>query len=419
MVGGLLGTLTAAIDELAGIDLDTVSDAELHDAVVGLGALSSRLEAQWCRLIAPWDHRQIWADNGSKAAAARLARETHRRRRECDRLVHRAGDLDRMPRTAAAYQAGEIYGGHVDLVASCDRQWRNADFAESEELLVNLCRTPFFGVAARGIDYWKQCADRVAADGDADTLHASRRLSASATWKGTVAVDGVLDPLGGEAFKTELDRICEQLRLQDLRDGVERTVTQRRADALVEMAMRSATAPADGLRPRPLLSVTIGIDPFNHLCQTATGAVIAPGLVIPYLSDADIERIVYDPPARRFEASRKRSFTGAMRRIIEIRDGHCQHPSGCDEPAGRCDIDHIVPHSHGGITCLCQGELECRYHNRIHKAATDKTTHTRAPTNGKHPCPYPHHHPSDHLPAAGTNHLGGTTDPSRAPPTAR
>jgi hypothetical protein len=66
--------------------------------------------------------------------------------------------------------------------------------------------------------------------------------------------------------------LCEQLRLEDLRDGVERTTTQRRADALVEMAMRSATAPVDGLRPRPLLSVTIGIDPFNHLCQTAATA---------------------------------------------------------------------------------------------------------------------------------------------------
>ena len=39
MAGGLLATLTAAIDELAGIDLDTVDDAELHDAVVGLGAV--------------------------------------------------------------------------------------------------------------------------------------------------------------------------------------------------------------------------------------------------------------------------------------------------------------------------------------------------------------------------------------------
>ena len=250
-------------------------------------------------------------------------------------------------------------------------------------------------------------------------MRAGRHLSASVTFNGTVAIDGVLDPLGGEVLKSELVRLCEQLRLQDLRDGVVRTTTQRRADALVEMAMRSATAPADGLRPRPLLSVTIGIDPFDHLCQTAAGTVIAPGLLIPYLSDADIERIVYDPPARRFEASRKRSFTGAMRRIIEIRDGHCQHPSGCDEPAARCDADHIVPHSHGGITCLCQGELECLYHNRIHKAAADKAARShRAPTEGKHPCPYLHHHTADDLPATGTDDNDGDTDPSRAPPPA-
>ena len=352
----------------------------------------------------------MWAADGSKAAAARLARATHLRRGDADRLVHRARDLDKMPATAAAYAAGEINGAHVDLVASCNRQWRNAEFTDAEELLVNVCRTPFFQVAHRGIEYWKQCADRDAADRDADTVHQSRHLSASTTWHGKVAIDGLLDPVGGEIFKTELDRICEQLRLEDLRDGVERTPQQRRADALVEMAMRSATAPADGLRPRPLFTVTIGIDPFNHLCQTAAGTVIAPGLLIPYLSDADIERIVYDPPNRRIEASWKRSFTGAVRRIIDIRDGHCQHP-GCDEPAVRCDADHITPRNHGGITCLCNGQLLCAYHNRTYKAAADKAIRLPAATatTGRHPCPHPEHHTPD-LAATGTN------DPTRAPP---
>lgn len=178
---------------------------------------------------------------------------------------------------------------------------------------------------------------------------------------------------------TELERIYEQLRLRDLRDGVERTVAQRRADALVEMAMRSATAPADGLRPRPLFTVTIGIDHFNWMCHTASGTLIEPDLLIPLLSDADIERIVYDPPNRRVEASRRRTFVGAMRRIIEVRDRHCQHPSGCDQPAHRCDVDHIEPHSRGGITCICNGQLLCTYHNRILKAQQD-TRASRPPT---------------------------------------
>ena len=133
--------------------------AQLHQLVVGLGAMSSRLEAAWCRLIGRWDSRQIWADNGSKPAAARLARETHRRRGDADRLVRRSVTWPAMPHTEEAYGAGEICVAHVDLVASCNRPWRNADFADSEEFLVNLCRTPFYSVAQRGIEYWKQRAD--------------------------------------------------------------------------------------------------------------------------------------------------------------------------------------------------------------------------------------------------------------------
>ena len=254
--------------------------------------------------------------------------------------------------------------------------WRNAEFAESEQFLVDLCRSPFFNVAYKGIEYWKQLADRDAADRDAASVRDGRHLNASLGWRRELVINGALDPLGGEIVKTELDRICEQLRIQDQRDGVTRTATQRRADALVEMAVRSATAPADGLRPRPLLTITIGIDPFNHLCQTAAGTVIAPGVLIPYLADADIERIVYDPPKRRLEASYRRSFVGAIRRIIEVRDDHCQHPSGCDEPASRCDVDHILPRSHGGITCLCNGQLLCAHHNRTIKAANDRMRET-------------------------------------------
>ena len=179
-------------------------------------------------------------------------------------------------------------------------------------------------------------------------------------------LDAVFDPIGGETFRTALAAIEHELLEADRRDGATtRTARQRRVDALVEMAQRAAAAPPDGLRPRPLFTVLIGDEALRRTCETAHGTVIAPGALMPLLSEAEFERIVYDPPNRRIEVSHRRRFTGALRRVIEVRDRHCQHPSGCDVPAADCDVDHIIPHALGGPTCLGNGRLLCATHNRI------------------------------------------------------
>jgi hypothetical protein len=100
------------------------------------------------------------------------------------------------------------------------------------------------------------------------------------------------------------------------------------------------------------------------MCELANGTVVTPGQIVPLLADADIEAILFDGPDRIISVSRRRRFTGALRRAIEVRDRHCQHPSGCDEPADRCDVDHIEPYTAGGVTSQENGKLECRPHNR-------------------------------------------------------
>ena len=55
---------------------------------------------------------------------------------------------------------------------------------------------------------------------------------------------------------------------------------QRRHDALVEMATRALTAPADGKRPAPLVTVMVDFDTLaGRVCELAAGTVIAPGAV--------------------------------------------------------------------------------------------------------------------------------------------
>jgi Domain of unknown function (DUF222) len=366
-----MGTATlvgvrAALDGLAAVDVDALSDGELHGVVVELGELSTRLEALWCRAIGRWDARMIWADNGSRAPGARLARETHRRPGSCARLVTRARKLTAMPVTTAAYEAGTISGDHVDAVGECNRKWPENDFADAESTLVDVCRMAWYPDTVKAIEYWKQGANPDGADTGAEWLREGRSASIASGWNGEIHLSAIFDPLGGETFRTALSALERELLAADRRAGTAtRTARQRRVDALVEMARRSCTTPADGLRPRPLLTILVGDQSLRHTCETARGTVIAPGALVPLLADADIERIVFDPPNRRIAVSHRRRFTAALRRAIEVRDRHCQHPSGCDVPAVDCDVDHVVPHALGGPTCLANGRLLCATHNRI------------------------------------------------------
>ena len=165
------------------------------------------------------------------------------------------------------------------------------------------------------------------------------------------------------------------------------------------------------MRPRPLITVLVGEDTFKHLCELSTGTVIKAGQIVPWLSDADIETVLFDGRQRVIGVTYKRSFTGAVRRAVEVRDRRCQHPSGCDEPASRCDVDHIVPHSEGGITSQDNGRLSCPDPQpRPHQTQPSTQTATAAaqrrtdvhppprtpaptnPTNDHHPTPSESHH---------------------------
>ncbi len=57
------------------VDPHQLCDAELHTLVVALEREASRAAAVRAKVLAAWDSRRIWADDGSKSAAARLARE--------------------------------------------------------------------------------------------------------------------------------------------------------------------------------------------------------------------------------------------------------------------------------------------------------------------------------------------------------
>ena len=214
------------------------------------------------------------------------------------------------------------------------------------------------------IDYWCARADADTNEDRAERQRNAAHLDISSTLDGTVAINGVLDPIGGAIVTNELNRLERELHLTDKRNGITRTASQRRATALIEMATRSATAPADGRRPKPLFTVLVGDHTMEQLCELSNGTVITPGSAFHYAGTADLEVVLFDGPTTVISVSHQRTFTGRLRRAVEVRDRHCQHQSGCDVPADHCDIDHIDPHANGGPTSQFNGKAECHPHNR-------------------------------------------------------
>ena len=89
-----------------------------------------------------------------------------------------------------------------------------------------------------------------------------------------------------------------------------------------------------------------------------------PGLAHLLAGRSRFERIIFGAGTRGECSKTARFFTGATRRVIETRDLECPHEF-CDLSADKCQIDHIVPFSQGGLTEQSNGQVLCGRHNRM------------------------------------------------------
>jgi hypothetical protein len=358
-----LGALTDAVDLLAGLDPESLSSAAWHQLAIGLESQRHRLGAIAADALNHWDRSGIWALDGSRNAAVRLARETRCAVRSARAEMRRARRLRKLPATKAALLANQISLDHLDLLGSALTSKRRNLHPTAEVDLLTQCRALNFVDAVKTVKYWVQLVD---AEADTPTPPAHESfLHVSSTFQQNVVISGELNPIHGSIVMNELNRLENQIRLDDEAAGTPRTPAERRALALVEMARRSGSTAAGSKPPRPLFTVLLGEDSFTHMCELAEGVVLPPDHLEEWIGTADLETVLFDGPSRVISVSSKRRFTGALRRAIEVRDRHCTHPSGCDVPADRCDVDHVIPYSEHGSTDQFNGRLQCSTHNRI------------------------------------------------------
>ena len=252
-----------------------------------------------------------------------------------------------------------------------------AALVRDEKLLVDQAGSLRHDQFVRAAAYWKQLADPDGTDEDGERRRTRRDVflvnGFGDMWFGKMT----LDPISGTIVSDELERIERLLFEADWVEArrrlgrepkvtdLARTPSQRRADALVEMAARSKTCPAGGRRPAPLYTVLVGWETLHgRICQLEDGTVVPPGSLLAGLHEADLERAVFTPRGRVEISHSSRLFGGATRRAIEVRDQECTHPY-CDVPAPSCEVDHIQPWAAGGPTTQENGRLLCGRHNRM------------------------------------------------------
>ncbi len=360
----LVGELRGLVDQLAGLDVAALADGELQALVEGVQRVQSRLAVAASPALVEWESRGVWQATRARTAGLALANRVGRCHHRVADELGRARKLVEMPHTSAAVLDGRLSVDHADLFCRYATEARWGLFVRDEATLVEACAgLTLFADARKLVRYWADHAD-LELDLERTRPAPSEVVMARSRATGELTLRGTLSPIDAEQVVNELDRLCREIKHEDAAAGVERSMAQRRAAALVRMAARSSAA--TGVTPRPLFQVIVGDETVARLCELASGVVVHPDDLEPYLGTALVESFLFDDEHRLVGVSRQRTFTGRLRRAIQVRDRRCQHESGCPVPATdlHSDIDHIVPAAAGGPTSAANGRVQCIAHNR-------------------------------------------------------
>ena len=268
------------------------------------------------------------------------------------------GFAHRNDRTADALADGEITATAVETIATLVGRHERI-FPDHEETLLSIARKLGADDLVMSMRHWRSIADDDD-DPDPDDTFERRFFRISPTLDGA-KVDGFLDPDAAAHLSAALDAIDRP----DPANGptAPRSLGQRRADALVELARESMALTERGGRVPPNVDAVLDVnDVIDDRFGDPSGGIIPAHAVhrMP-LSRAAIERLCCDAFIGRVivrgksevldVGRRLRLVTQAQMRALIVRDRQCRF-SGCDRPPQWTDAHHLVHWVNGGTTDL-------------------------------------------------------------------
>jgi hypothetical protein len=264
--------------------------------------------------------------------------------------------------TLSAWRHRQITGDEAELMFKASERLPGK-YPEAERVLLELVGDGF-DETRRVLDYWRNDVDLPGVRLDLEDQLQRRRFDLTRKHNGMVAGEFLLPQLEGEGLLAAVDTL-----MPPPADNDERTTTQRRADALGDLArsyLDGSGAPLVG-GERPHINVHVDLPGLNGrpggLHETDDGSVLDPFAMDQLVCDASVSRIVFGPASEVLDVGRKtRVIPAGLRRAVTARDRHCVAP-GCGRSATWCDVHHIVPWLDGGETVIDNLCLLCRFHH--------------------------------------------------------
>ena len=258
----------------------------LGEALVALTNVERMVGAAKVAVLGAFDASGEYRVDRHPSTATWMAARTKSDRRRVRHQVGVARRMRSMTLTEEAYRAGLVGFEHVAVLARANTPDVAELFVEAEAALVAAAQRLDFDLFCRAVRAWRDFVDPEGAEERARKQDARREGHASRTFDGMVRLDAWLEAVGGTEFLAELRRLERFLFEADWAEArarvgenatagdLLRTAAQRRADAFVEMARRSATCDTPGEPPKWVLNVMMG---YATYCAEAAAATGDPG----------------------------------------------------------------------------------------------------------------------------------------------
>ena len=323
------------------VELAACEVEDLSDSIVQLHALQTAATAHMLRLIAEYDRRQAWVEDGCCSMADWLVGRLGVSRKTANDLVKVAGRLAEQPDMARAMAAGEL---SLDQVRAATQV--SIDPAEAA------------GCSVARLEASVRQQRRVTRQ---DDVERQRRRSVRWWWDhdaGMLNLRGRLADADGQRVVKALERLANEAP-PDPASGSYEPFECRCADALAILAGQSLA----GNRDVDRATLVIHVDADSGDGELESGVRVSFTTVDLWSCDARVQWVFDGTDGKPVGIGRvSREIPSWLERLVRKRDKHCQFP-GCDRTRW-LQVHHVVHWTDGGPTDLDNLTLLCTHHHR-------------------------------------------------------